>query len=643
MFSLFDRAKEFRAKYLNYRDLLSSGYFRPYVGTKNKSGIFIKGKVTSLDLILGTNKSLTKRQNIMLYNGKIYSKTVSKYKAEWINGKNQTTIVRTKFPTRWNFSDRTRCIDKDTLNSLPLPITKYCHWIGRTFHKPKTRVSFDKYIDVPFSSYVKELTDPESVKAYSFRLISGSYATQFPDLVGMGKDNNHKITYDLLDKAILSRLGKLELPKVETPPVINDLRFTKINHDAFPGHITSKIFNKSKKGAFCDSVVCAEELYKKLEHVVFPDSSLWEIGSRPRLNDIFEDELVRSRVLYMPEFAPTLLAQIYSEKLTTEMQKLQENKLCEIFLGDTLLYGGWDKFYERFHKEINCFEGDWSKHDQTVSEETIVMAFCMLRSCFPASKLIDNHFLFIMSGFIFSNVVLPDGFIYKYFKGIRTGSPFTSWINTLCNWIQYTTLSLTTNTPIDTLIVYGDDTFGCLSPDIKCKPQFVEHAESILGMKLKGFKISTFTGSEEESDKLEFLQISNHRGMPGRKMGRIIELLSISDKRRITSGYLINRTMSIVTTGVLNLNGFEFCSTYLNRLYCESASYWSIPPPDQVYTNKVSNELLTKACELYYLKPDKIFNPKNTYDFREKVKGGVGVTSLEFIISKKKFSEGVFS
>jgi len=81
------------------------------------------------------------------------------------------------------------------------------------------------------------------------------------------------------------------------------------------------------------------------------------------------------------------------------------------------------------------FEGDFKGYDTTIPDHLIMRAFAILRSCYPDSKKIDNHFTYIFQNFCYKNLVVPGGFIYRINKGLPSGSSFTSLVGSIINII----------------------------------------------------------------------------------------------------------------------------------------------------------------------------------------------------------------
>lgn len=95
----------------------------------------------------------------------------------------------------------------------------------------------------------------------------------------------------------------------------------------------------------------------------------------------------------------------------------------------------------------------------------MVVACAILEQLFTQSQAAKNYFYYIASSVIDKHVIVDPGVIYKLMKGLPSGHPFTSLINTLCNWIIWSTafnnIYTKHNKVLDddfNLICFGDDT-----------------------------------------------------------------------------------------------------------------------------------------------------------------------------------------
>jgi hypothetical protein len=194
----------------------------------------------------------------------------------------------------------------------------------------------------------------------------------------------------------------------------------------------------------------------------------------------------------MMEDVPTLLGQVVSVPLTKAFQRMNSGFS---FIGRSLE----QRNYVDIAKELDCdlvtticFNADFSKHDNYVDEYQMCVAFGVLRLCFPENwKFMDKLFYYNLSSMVCKNVVLPgSGFIYRIFKGIATGHPFTSLVNTISAYATFATAIYKTcdygEISKTRLFVAGDDIIGIVPLSALAK---ISHEMSVNS----GMKISPIT------------------------------------------------------------------------------------------------------------------------------------------------------
>lgn len=77
---------------------------------------------------------------------------------------------------------------------------------------------------------------------------------------------------------------------------------------------------------------------------------------------------------------------------------------------------------------------DWSQFDNHIYEELIVVAFSLLEQCWDESEGFQHNYnQFVLESIIDKHVVLDSGHIYCLRKGLPSGHPLTSVINSLIN------------------------------------------------------------------------------------------------------------------------------------------------------------------------------------------------------------------
>jgi hypothetical protein len=217
-----------------------------------------------------------------------------------------------------------------------------------------------------------------------------------------------------------------------------------VNPKASSGVNTSRLIGKLRRRSIGLTKKCAYDLVGAMASgTLVVDKSLIHIGGREKRNIYgkWETKRLKARVTCGQEDVPTLIGQSIVTPLNKSLQ----------MLNDGFNWGGringrsnFKKLVDMLNiddndKMINC-STDFSSHDAHTSEEKIVLAFSLLRCCFPEGQFYDRLFYYCLSGMVFKRVVLPEsGLVYEITKGILTGHAFTSVINTVCAYITLST------------------------------------------------------------------------------------------------------------------------------------------------------------------------------------------------------------
>jgi hypothetical protein len=174
------------------------------------------------------------------------------------------------------------------------------------------------------------------------------------------------------------------------------------------------------------------------------DKSLVHIGGREKRNLFLKHKGIKNakaRITCGQEDVPTLIGQSIVTLINKSLQMMNSG----------FNWGGRINGRQNFKNlvdklDLRTCDGyinvntDFNGHDNNVSEEKVVLAFALLRCCFPEGRGIDNIFYYCLSGMVFKRLVLPEsGLIYEVSKGVLSGHAFTSIITTICAYITIST------------------------------------------------------------------------------------------------------------------------------------------------------------------------------------------------------------
>jgi hypothetical protein len=350
---------------------------------------------------------------------------------------------------------------------LPLPVNSNSKIIGVFKGTLPHKVDNRKYIDDPRVGDV--FKDYDRKKMSNKRVMSGSWQHSCKNLEIMASKKEKKFSTDELIDGLFSRTDiEFKLPFITyfSLDMIDGL-LTKAS--AFSGLLTSKLFFSRRKDTVGFMKSFAKEYYEFIigRNQFVYDMSLSFVGGREKridLTDEYKDQ--KTRVILMNEDIPTLIGQLVSAPLTKGFQRLNDGFS---FIGRSMEQRNFLDITNHIDcdlKETIAFNADFSGHDNHVDENQIVVAFAVLRLCFPKNwKFMDKLFIYSMSGMIYKRIVLPESkLIYCVTKGIATGHPFTSLVNTLCAYMTFATAIHKTCNEKEIkqsyLYVAGDDVIG---------------------------------------------------------------------------------------------------------------------------------------------------------------------------------------
>jgi hypothetical protein len=257
----------------------------------------------------------------------------------------------------------------------------------------------------------------------------------------------------LIDDKLLkvnSHLHRLKLPTCIPAASRDDVFHAKVTLGTHPGIATRKMaervmsrtnssLKRITKTNLLSWVVC--DLYNSWDKIT--DGCLkttigtYCIGSREKIQVIEEGAAVESRPLWIPEMFDVLHGSTWLEVLKNYWQKYGLFH-SEIWLGhsDTKM-----RYYRRLELDLKfkfSFEFDGQVWDSSVNSKLIVKAFEIFASCFENNKAVLNHFKFLCDTFVNKRVVLHNGNSFLITNGVPSGHAWTSHINSLCNWLLWT-------------------------------------------------------------------------------------------------------------------------------------------------------------------------------------------------------------
>jgi len=353
-------------------------------------------------------------------------------------------------------------VPKSVKEALPLYPTSCGRYIGNVkvpvgFTPQKIYHLSQWFNRKELKPFVAKLIDADTIRVH----VSGAWPTQVETFQEWMNPVISKTKAEQYLAAGLKRFKYIKLPQMGD--IVDDSIIYGVgtNPTSSPGFMSSRLFGSSHKEADSWIKPIAADLFNEImSGNKLADCSIWSVGGRGRNFDITKiGESLQSRIVVMPEGPPKIINLAIS---TPFMRKFVEiNKkfaFNEIGIGVDFLNGNYSKFsktWDKFHELAEC---DWSRFDSTADAEILIAAWCVLRSCWPKGDHIDRLFMYMASGFINKSVVVPGGFVYRVTRSIPSGSPWTTAIGCIVNWLAWCRILEDEPSHCWRVICYGDDT-----------------------------------------------------------------------------------------------------------------------------------------------------------------------------------------
>jgi hypothetical protein len=346
--------------------------------------------------------------------------------------------------------------DKDaysrkTLDKLPIIVTgKRSHFLGMSWKRIGSRpqrISRSNPSNRNFLVNNMKSTYPLNVisdAVNEWHIIDGSWDTSIAQLQRFANAKVHTLNVNMIFVALNCFAHELVLPALDSP-CFESIFNLKIKWRAQPGYDQNpECATKGKAWvrACSDARILWEYFGLDYRPAVFE----WLVGGRWRRNKKLNDDALESRAVLFNVFSMDLINMLYAQPLTMAIKKLDAGSN---YLGHAMQKLGYERYIAWKRADVYNVDTDTShapnvfiaidakSHDssRTYKHKSIVMS--LIRGCFPESSFVDRHFYAITHNLCNLKVVTPGGFTYLFEDGNPSGTPFTSWISTLSNWIDW--------------------------------------------------------------------------------------------------------------------------------------------------------------------------------------------------------------
>lgn len=498
-----------------------------------------------------------------------------------LNSHDEKLPKRKRNESAW-FDKRGR-VRNDVRDALLIKPSSTCRLKGVTPFPLGTQPQKLREVSKKFFEFINQ--DEESASMYDPEFherisVSGSWGSQYADFQKLCDPVKHDVTYLDYTRTVSRDGDYLKLPSLPAP-TIGDIDFVKTNKKASSGLLTSRLFGLTHRRSDPYNVSIAKRLFELSGKSATCDPSCWLVGGRNRRQKLHVNKILRSRSLLVPEGPVKVFGLVYAQRVYDAFANINWQKFeSEIRLGNNDFHGNFLK-YDEYMRDPNAVfvESDISCHDGNTTESAMVIAWGILRSMFPKSHMIDQHFFYFMSGFIFKNVATPGRFIYRVLKGIPTGSPFTSIIVSLVNWLNWRAflydegLSQRTRSLVH---VFGDDTlvkFDNVPLDMVAdlsEDGWKTRFKKFIGHDLDPVHIRTW--SDDRDTAPTFLKTYSNFGLPARHFRDTMLSATIIKPSNDTYTRYANIIKGLAYAAPFDFKGLEFLERFRRFLLTKASS-----------------------------------------------------------------------
>lgn len=308
-----------------------------------------------------------------------------------------------------------------------------------------------------------------------------------------------------------------------------------------------------------------------------PGAGLWQIGGRGKRTTPKPGDTLRSRAVIYNDGVNAAVSSTISQGIGESIKASGGS----IKIGHRAIQGAKKDQQQSETNEVE-FEIDHKRFGFRLSEPLLVTAFGMIRALLPPGPEWDYRVLHEMAHCILKTIILPGGWIYRCTFGNWSG-PWTSILDSFCNWIAVTTVLSEMNfksTDVDPWF-YGDDTLIGFKPGVLPKgitPTTIQDGLTDLFGIYAGDSNMGHLSSYGSQPGATFLGVWNKDGFHGRPMSKWVDVSVHPEKLRNHPLDQVKRMRYLDSAAVCTIENRAYFTSYFTFVNERLGPGYRLPP-----------------------------------------------------------------
>lgn len=383
-----------------------------------------------------------------------------------------------------------------------------------------------------------------------------------------------------------ARMLRFTEMRLEPPGVTSPLGVYVSNPSAAPGHYYVKLGYKSKAAALSDARIRASMVIWRLQQGEPPEEVepvVWMCATREKEFDVLEEKKTGVKKLARLLVVPDMIEGLIGGCITQPIQACMKTIKLPIVYGEKWEQDGFALLALRMcrynSRYIMLDATDFSKN---LPRWIIKQAFGVIYHAFDPSSdrgLLERILDWAYLQLVYSYIVLPNGVVVRTCGGNKSGSVWTTLIDSICNFMMLK----------DGIKHVCDDYYLSVSVFVKGDDSVIEIPNWVRGVQMKDLcsylssefgyipKVSQSYGTDyfyttPTTRGVEFLgHYWGESGLPVRDTMKTVMQLTHPSRGYRTTGDKVMNTLCAYLNNPFNTQAARICYTYGQTLYTKPA------------------------------------------------------------------------